>query len=298
MPSCLDLVFTNREQLIENVEQIAPLGKSDHSILKFKLKIKSEPSRPKISVRYEKGDYDKINNILSEIDWIEEFKKFPDDIEKQWEFFRNKYSEAEKQHVPRKNVFVNKKSNKKFSIPLDRENLQKLKKKNRLWGKIRKDLAYEEEKLKYKKLNNQIRRLTRKGKKLMEKSIAKNAKTNPKSFWKYATSKLNNNRNIPDIVKNNDPAHPIYATSDKEKTEIFLDYFSSVFTEEPTEETMPHFERRDYLFELSNVEISTDTVFKKLKSLKVNKSPGPDQIHPRVLHEIAPSVSMPLAEIF
>ena len=139
------------------------------------------------------------------------------------------------------------KPKKKFTVPLDRTTLLKMKKKNRLWGKIRKDLAYEEEKLKYKRLSNQIRRLTRKGKKIFERMVAKNSKSNPKVFWKYAQSKLKGNRNIPDIIKNDDKDNPIYATSDKDKSEVFLKYFSSVFTEEPLIDSMPHFDKREYL---------------------------------------------------
>ena len=72
---------------------------------------------------------------------------------------------------------------KKFSVPSIQpiwENLRK----NKLWGKIRRELASEEEKLQYNRLKNQIRRLTRKGKKLLEKKVAQEAKSNPKSFWK------------------------------------------------------------------------------------------------------------------
>ena len=297
-PSCLDLVFTNSEYLIDSVEQIAPLGKSDHSILKFELKIKTEPPKPKISVKYEKGDYGKINEILSQVDWLEEFSKYPDNVEKQWEFFKLKYNEAERMYVPRKKVYIGGKLNKKFTIALDRSNLKKIKKKNRLWGRIRKNLAHEEEKLQYKKLNNQIRRLTRKGKKLMEKQIAINSKKNPKAFWKYAQSKLKSKSSIPDIMKNDDESNPIYASKDRDKSDIFLDYFSSVFTEEPPGEDMPSFEQRDYETELSNIEITVEKVMLKLKNLKVNKSPGPDCIHPRVLHEISPAISIPLTELF
>ena len=35
-------------------------------------------------------------------------------------------------------------------------------------------------------------------------------------------------------------------------------------------------------------------ILNKLKKLKVNKSPGPDRIHPRVLHEIARGIVKPL----
>ena len=44
-------------------------------------------------------------------------------------------------------VYIDGKLFKKFSVPLDRTNLRKLKKKNKLWGKIRGEPAAEEEKL-------------------------------------------------------------------------------------------------------------------------------------------------------
>ena len=75
-------------------------------------------------------------------------------------------------------------------MPLDSKTLKRIKKKNRLWSKKRKEMASEEQQLKYSQLSNQIRRLTRKSKKLIEKEIAKNEKSNPKCFYKYAQSKL------------------------------------------------------------------------------------------------------------
>ena len=62
--------------------------------------------------------------------------------------------------------------------------------------------------------------------------------------------------------------------------------------------TMPPFEERDYSDILDNIDITYETVLKKLKKLKIDKSPGPDTIHPRVIHEIADHVSTPLAILF
>ena len=39
-------------------------------------------------------------------------------------------------------------------------------------------------------------------------------------------------------------------------------------------------------------------VLNKLKKLKINKSPGPDAIHPRVIQEIAESINTPITLIF
>ena len=50
--------------------------------------------------------------------------------------------------------------------------------------------------------------------------------------------------------------------------------------------------------ELDNINITKETVLKKLRKIKVNKSPSPDKLHPRVLREVSISISGPLADIF
>ena len=104
---------------------------------------------------------------------------------------------------------------------------------------MRKKLASEEEKLTYRKLKNQIRRLTRKGKKIMEKNIAKQIKTNPKSFWSYTQSKLKTRSGIPDLEKDQN-GDKSYAKDDQEKADLLQEYFSSVFTSEPRD-ALPEF---------------------------------------------------------
>ena len=61
---------------------------------------------------------------------------------------------------------------------------------------------------------------------------------------------------------------------------------------------MPYFGTRSYTTELRNIEITEETVLGKLRKLKTNKSPGPDGMHPRVLHEISSSITVPITIIF
>ena len=205
-PSTLDLIFSNEEDMISDIKIEAPLGRSDHSIIYFNFNSMTETSPPQIKTVYQKGDYEKLKNILSKHDW-ENLKQQSNDINKQWDLFKNIFLDAENQCVPRKLTYVNGKLSKKFSIPLDKKTLKtlaKIKNKNKLWGRVRKQLAEDEEKIRYNRLRNQIRGLTRKSKIIMEKEIAKNAQSNPKAFWKYSQSKLKTRSGIPDLVVEDD----------------------------------------------------------------------------------------------
>ena len=295
-PSTLDLVFTNEEFMIPSIEYLSPLGKSDHSILKFDMICKINKKSPKIVSQLTKGNYTKMSEILGSVDWKQELNTNLD-VNEQWKIFTDRYYEAEKECIPTKVVYVDGKKSKRLSVPLDRKNLLKIKKKNRLWSKKRKSLASEEEKLLYNKIRNQVRRLTRKAKKLTERNIANSAKKNPKAFWKYAQSKLKTRASIPEMEVVNEDGSKTYAKDDKSKADLFQEYFGGVYTKE-TDNDMPHFDERQYEEALTRINITEDMINKKIKKIKVNKSPGPDKIHPRVLHEIAHVICIPLQIIF
>ena len=297
-PSVLDLIFTNEENMIKSIDYLAPLGKSDHSILKFYVPYEDAYNAPKITVNYEKGNYKALNETIENTDWPELLRDCQDNVNEQWKVFKNIFYEAEKKFVPRKKVFVNGTKSKKLSCPLDRKSLRKIKKKNKIWSKVRKDLTSVEENMQYNRIRNQVRRLTRKAKKSMERNIAKNSKSNPKAFWRYTQSKLKSKSNIPDLLKSDCNNTNTFTENDDEKAEVLLNYFSSVFTNETNISDMPFFEEQNYEHVLDDFVITEDTIIKKLKKLKTNKSPGPDKIHPRVLHEISNSVSTPLVIIF
>ena len=82
---------------------------------------------------------------MKQVDWKAEFDQYPDDIKRQWHFFKSKYMETEPQCVPKKLVYVDGKLSKNNSIPLDRANLKKIKmkkqimeykKRNVFWGEV------------------------------------------------------------------------------------------------------------------------------------------------------------------
>lgn len=295
-PSTLDLVFTNEDHMIPAVEQLAPLGKSDHSILKFEIICNMDKKPAKIVSQINKGNYTQMRDIFKSIDWEEKMGN-TQDVNKLWQTFSNIYNEAEKKCIPTKTVHIDGKKSKRLSMPLDRKTLLKIKKKNKLWSSVRRKLATDEQEIQYNRLRNQIRSLTRKAKKLTEKNIAQNAKSNPKMFWKYTQSKLKTRAGIPDLVIDDGDGNISQAKDDESKANHFQEYFGGVFTDEPDGE-MPEFDEREYEKALSTIQITEDMILTKLKKIKVNKSPGPDTLHPRVIREISGEICKPLLIIF
>ena len=87
------------------------------------------------------------------------------------------------------------------------------------------------------------------------------------------------------------------ATSNNEKASTLNAFFSSVFTRENMD-SMPDQEEREIEQLLNEVNFTHEEVLNKLKSLKTDKSPGPDQIHARLLKEYADELTVPLYALF
>jgi len=82
---------------------------------------------------------------------------------------------------------------------------------------------------------------------------------------------------------------------DKEAADTLCEYFQTVFTTEdittcPSEATSSH--------DRITVQFDEKSVLRKLQHLKVDKSPGPDGIHPALLKNCASAVTKPLTVIF
>ena len=65
-PSTLDYVFTDEENLIEDVKIGSPLGKSDHAVMEWDVTLKVSETESKLTKRnFWKGDYNEITQGLS-----------------------------------------------------------------------------------------------------------------------------------------------------------------------------------------------------------------------------------------
>ena len=137
--------------------------------------------------------------------------------------------------------------------------------------------------------------MTRKSPKEKERSISDQAKTNPKSFWKYVNQKRKYNVPITILHKSNAEKKDLEETG-IDKPETLANQFSSVFTKESnTDWDLP-----DPIKKNKNISVvfKENIVLEKLQNLSINKSPGPDEINSRIPVELAKSVAQSLQYCF
>uniref|UniRef100_A0A803SSL5 Reverse transcriptase domain-containing protein n=1 Tax=Anolis carolinensis TaxID=28377 RepID=A0A803SSL5_ANOCA len=89
----------------------------------------------------------------------------------------------------------------------------------------------------------------------------------------------------------------VMATRDREKAELLNTFFASVFSQKESH-LQPQQHEMDEGFGEIQPQIGKQVVQEHLATLNKFKSPGPDQLHPRVLKELAEVISEPLAIIF
>ena len=94
-----------------------------------------------------------------------------------------------------------------------------------------------------------------------------------------------------------DPSDPSSIKhNDTDKAEVLQHQFCRVFTRE-SEGDIPIIKPRTDE-KLAAVEVTPDMVLKRLMKLKVGKSCGPDEIHPRLLFKLAKQQAAPLTKLF
>ena len=103
-PNLLDLIMTNEEQMITDIDHQSPLGKSDHNVLSLRVNCYSNTYARK-KTYYNKANYEEIRNELNKIDWNTTLDV--EDINQQWEVCLTKMKEQIESYVPQKEITNN-----------------------------------------------------------------------------------------------------------------------------------------------------------------------------------------------
>ena len=159
----------------------------------------------------------------------------------------------------------------------------------RFYRRTRKDEDYAN----YKEALNLATTEIRHSKRTFEKKLASNIKNYNKSFYAYVRSK----QKVRDKVGPLENNRGNMISDGFQMAEVLNEYFSSDFTTEDVNSLPVPFEgnKSEHLGQLF---VTPEMIAKKIKKMKVNKSPGVDGITPKLLLEIVEQISTPLAFFF
>ena len=232
---------------------------------------------------YHKGNYEKILEELKEINWENEFCNKT--VQECWDIFKLKIEELIEKYIPLSKP-------RDYNEPWMNGKLMKVwRNKYFAWKRYTETKGYQRY-LDYKRETNLLKRQTRIAKRLYEKKIAKQVRNNKRQFYRYVNSKLTVRPEISEMQNE----LGVLVDNDKEICNILAKYFNSVYTPESDDE-MPEMDEM-YRTEIRDIIISRIDIQTRLEKLNVNKSCGPDNMHPFVLQKTASETCKPLEIIF
>ena len=140
----------------------------------------------------------------------------------------------------------------------------------------------------YRDIIRAARDRVRKAKTHIELNLARDTKENKNKFYIYMSNKRKAREYVGPLWKETGNL----VTRDMEKAEVLNDFFSSVFSGKGSSHTTQATESKSMNLEKEDLPaVGEDQVRDHLKNLKVHKSMGPNEIHPRVLRELADEVA-------
>ncbi|CAM4689446.1 unnamed protein product [Lepidochelys kempii] len=145
---------------------------------------------------------------------------------------------------------------------------------------------------KYKNIARACRNEIRRAKSQLELQLARDVKSNKKGFFRYVGNKKKAKESVGPLM--NEGGNLV--TEDVEKANVLNAFFASVFTNKVSSQTAVLGITTWGIDGQPSVE--KEVVRDYLEKLDVHKSMGPDELHPRVLKELAAVIAEPLAIIF
>ena len=272
-PARLDLIFTKEAGIIDSLNYLTPLGKSDHDVIEFRIKAEAmarNEEKHKIGrLNFTKADYSKLSQYFNESNW-EEFEQAKD-VQSKWNKFMEIYELAVDKIVPR----IVKDENRRNPWFNGRCNTAK-RKRDKAWRKWRKTRTAEAGN-EYKTERNEYVRIRREEEKNFERGIVEKCKKEPKLFYKFVNGKLKEKQGIEKLKFEG----KIYYDP-RQQAEIMNQCFEGVFTNEGEFEEIEQVNR---MKRLSSIQVERQEILKLMEGLDVRKASGPDGISNWVLKE-------------
>ena len=283
-PSLLDLVLVHDELLVESLDSLPGVGKSDHIILSVTICVPtSRKFNPNTKYNFNLADFDLINSIIESIDWHAEFQNLScDDALDVLQCFLLTICQN---FVPKLKPRT---ASPKHAVWMHKDIKKLINKKKRMWDTYKANPSASNF-LKFKNIRNSLTATIRQKKSDYERDLIAGCRTAPKRFYSYINSKKKTQPLTCLKTKQN------VITDDELIAEELGSFFQSVFNASLANENNSY---QPFCDEDFTPFFSADDVCKKLCELNPNSSPGPDGIHPKLLKNCASSLATPLFLIF
>jgi hypothetical protein len=282
----LDLVLTNNHDLVSKVECFPELSISDHFPMVIETNIANNKNYSSIEeiFDYRKADFNGMRELLCTINWPQALGS--QNTEGMWQIFKNYLSSSMNACIPKKRRRI-----KDEPLWMNHSVKKMARKKKRAWNTVKKYPTIKN-RIDHKNICQEMKALVATCKEIFERKLACDLKQDPKLLYSYMKSKTITTNTIKELQ--NEDNEPV--SDDQEKAELFNKYFGSVFNLPQDLEEEPITPKDIPIIDL--IYFSPDEIIKKINLLKTHSSPGPDQITPKVLKELAHLLALPLSIIF
>ncbi|CAB3986093.1 Hypothetical predicted protein, partial [Paramuricea clavata] len=282
----LDMIFTNNENIINNVKVLP--GISDHDIVYFQVNLNCKKKRHvkrKIFIR-KRADKELIQQKLRELANNFECSVKQESLDTKWDAFQQGIQNIMNSCIPCKYT------SSRYNLPwFNRALRRQTRIKQKLYNKAKKsgkEIAWSKFKTAKKQLSKNLKRARDT---YLSGYLTDTMQENPKAFWSYIKRLRQDNPGVEDFKMDNE------LISDAGlKSEVLSKQFASVFTTENVENIPTP--GSNFTPAIGNIVITVKGVEKQLASLDAKKASGPDGIPPWFLKENASQIAPILTDIY
>lgn len=241
---------------------------------------------PYLKYLFNKGNYDKINTELSQVDWQSALMSKP--LEAAIDNFYAIFSSLRDKFIPRKRVTKG-----RFPIWFSPALKKALKEKYKYLSKFR-TYGNRADEQSFKILRDRCKAMEKQSYRDYINSVEMSLRENPKAFWSFIKSKLGTN-DIPSSLKLGDS---ILNTGDT-ICNAFSNYFHSNFLKSPVSQKSSCADAFiPTVTDISGIVIDVDSVSQLLSKLDPSKSAGPDLLPAQFLTRCSKTIAVPLTILF
>jgi hypothetical protein len=284
LPSRLDLALVKFDQNYTEPVRLAPIGRSDHVVVSFRLLDFNVPRSDLRRVRkmYSRTDKITLNERARNLNW----PTGSESVDDQWELIKNHIKELEAEFIPIK-TFKPNNNQPWFNAGAKR----RIRNRNLLWNTYISNRTAENYQ-RYKAARNNTHSYIRSKKADYEDRLVRNIKHDKKKYFAYIRSHRKNCDHIGSLKNSNGTL----TASDVEAAGLLAKQFGSVFKQDNLNDAPPFALRTLQI--MDDIIVTEEEVRSHLSKLKPSKSPGPDEIHPAMIKLLNDSLVPSITSLF